>query len=39
MNEGNMQIIFRGGHLEYAVVPVKDYPRMVALLEDRRAID
>ncbi len=42
MNEGNVQIILKDGHPEYAVVPIEDYRRMVASLEDIediRAID
>lgn len=42
MNEGNVQIILKDGHPEYAVIPIEDYRRMVASLEDIediRAID
>lgn len=34
MNEGNVQIILKDGHPEYAVIPIEDYRRMVASLED-----
>ena len=39
MNEGNVQIILKDGHPEYAVVPMEDYPRMVASLEDLADIE
>lgn len=34
MNEENVQIILKDGRPEYAVVPIEDYRRMVASLED-----
>lgn len=34
MNEENVQIILKDGQPEYAVVPIEDYRRMVASLED-----
>ena len=42
MNEENVQIILKDGRPEYAVIPIEDYRRMVASLEDVediRAID
>ena len=34
MNEENVQIILKDGRPEYAIVPIEDYRRMVASLED-----
>ena len=39
MNEENVQIILKDGRPEYAVIPIEDYRRMVASLEDMAAID
>ena len=42
MNEENVQIILKDGRPEYAVIPIEDYRRMIASLEDIediRAID
>lgn len=36
MNERNVQIIEKDGRPEYAVLPIDDYHRMVATLEDAR---
>ncbi len=36
MNDRNVQIIEKDGRPEYAVLPIDDYHRMVALLEDAR---
>ena len=37
MNEQNVQIIEKDGEPEYAVVPIEEYRRMVAALEDAAA--
>lgn len=34
MNEENVQIILKDGRSEYAVIPIEDYRRMIASLED-----
>ena len=42
MNEENVQIILKDGRPEYLVVPIEDYRRMIASLEDisdMKAID
>ena len=36
MNERNVQIIEKDGRPEYAVLPIDDYHRMIATLEDAR---
>lgn len=36
MNERNVQIIEKDGRPEYAVLPIEDYHRMIATLEDAR---
>ena len=39
MNEENVQIIQKDGRPEYAVIPIEDYRRMVASLEDLADIE